>query len=170
MQTVSEGNVSMEVACGLAEEVVRTFGEVRLRVFGISMVPAILPGDVVSVRRASAEEVSVGEAVLYSRGGRLFVHRVVDRTNAATGDRSEEPRLITRGDRMRREDSPVAPSELLGRVVSVERDRRRVEFPVCESNTLVARALRSSERLTSLYLRFAQARLNFFPRRDKCRA
>src|SRR5579862_8360555 len=118
MHTDSQGNASMEVACGLAEEVVRTFGEVRLRVFGISMVPAILPGDVVSVRRAIAKEISVGEAVLYCRGGRLFVHRVVDRTSPANGDGSDEPRLITRGDRMRREDSPVAPSELLGRVVS----------------------------------------------------
>ena len=160
----------MEVACGLAEEVVRAFGEVRLRVFGISMVPAIFPGDVVSVRRASVEEISVGEVVLYSRGGRLFVHRVVDRTSAATADCSKELRLITRGDRMRHDDSPVAPSELLGRVVSIERDRRTIEFPARESDTLVARALRSSERLTSLYLRLAQARLNFFPRRDKCQA
>jgi len=160
----------MEVACGLAEEVVRAFGEVRLRVFGISMVPAIFPGDVVSVRRASIEEISVGEAVLYSRSGRLFVHRVVDRTSAATGDRSGELRLITRGDRMRRDDFPVAPSELLGRVVAIERAGRRVDFPACQSNTLVARALRFSDRLTSHYLRLAQARSNFFPRRDKCRA
>ena len=160
----------MEVACGLAEEVVRAFGEVRLRVFGISMVPAIFPGDVVSIRRARMGEISVGEAVLYSRGGRLFVHRVVDRISAATGDLSGEPRLITRGDRMRHDDFPVAPDELLGLVVAIERAGRQVDFPPCQSNTVVARALRFSDRLTSHYLRLAQVCSNFFPRRGKCRA
>jgi hypothetical protein len=134
------------------------------------MVPAILPGDVLSIRRASLGEISAGEAVLYARTGRLFVHRVVDRISAATADGPEELRLVTRGDRMRRDDFPVSPSELLGRVVTIERDDRRVEFPACASSSLVARALRSSDLFTAFYLRLAQARVNFFPRRDKCRA
>src|SRR4029077_19703438 len=101
MRTDDQGNTSTELACGLAEEVVRTFGELRLRVFGTSMVPSILPGDFVSIRRASLRDISPGEVVLFLRKGRLFVHRVVDRKMAATANTPEESCLITRGDRLR---------------------------------------------------------------------
>ena len=79
MRADIQGNASIELACGLAEEVVRAFGEVRLRVFGTSMVPSILPGDLVLIQRANLHEISAGEVVLFLQNGRLFVHRVVDR-------------------------------------------------------------------------------------------
>ena len=160
----------MELACGLAEEVVRTFGEVRLRVFGTSMVPSILPGDLVLIRRASLREVSPGEIVLFLQKGRLFVHRVVDRKLMATSDRPEEPCLITRGDCLRHDDPAVSPDELLGRVVSIERDNREVELPAIGSNRLIVRLLQSSDRVTYLYLRLAACWRNLFLRSAKCRA
>ena len=61
----ARGNASIEVACGLAEEIVRTFGEVRLRVFGTSMAPAILPGDLVSIHQASLLDISAGTPVVH---------------------------------------------------------------------------------------------------------
>src|ERR1700733_6292846 len=108
MRIVSQGNASIELACGLAEEVVRTFGEVRLRVFGTSMVPSIIPGDFVLVRRTGLQEIFPGEVVLYLRNGRFFVHRVVGRIVIAGEGRLGEPHLITLGDRLRRTDAPVS--------------------------------------------------------------
>ena len=83
----------MELACGLAQEVVHNFGEVRLRVFGTSMVPAVLPGDQILIQRATLEEILPGEIAVFLRAGRLFVHRVVDRKimNAAA---SEQPGIV----------------------------------------------------------------------------
>ena len=159
----------MELACGLAEEIVRTFGEVRLRVFGTSMVPSLLPGDLVSIHRASLEDISPGEVVLFLRKGRLFVHRVVDRKVVATADRREESYLITRGDRLCHEDPPVSSLELLGRVVCVERGNRKVELPAVVSNQLVTRLLQSSDRVTYLYLRIAACWRTFFLGRANCR-
>src|ERR1700730_5169856 len=90
------------LACGRAGDVVRTFGGVRLRVFGTSMVPAILPGDLISVQRAIMTEISNGEIVLYARDGRMFAHRVVDRMDSPKGSL-----LIARGDRYRHNDPPI---------------------------------------------------------------
>jgi len=75
-------NESTTLACSLAGEVVRRFGKVRLRVFGTSMLPSILPGDLISVQRAGLSGISSGEIVLYSREGRLFAHRVVGRAGS----------------------------------------------------------------------------------------
>ena len=164
----AQRNTSIELACGLAEEVVRTFGEVRLRVFGTSMVPSILPGDLVSIHRASLQEISPGEVVLFLQRGRLFVHRVVARKVVATADSPEEPCLITRGDRLRHDDPPVSSHELLGRVVSVERDNRKIKLLNHGSNRLTIRMLQTSDRATYLYLRLAARWRTLFLRRAKC--
>jgi signal peptidase I len=170
MLTDDQGNVSIELACGLAEEVVRTFGEVRLRVFGTSMVPSILPGDLVSIRQASLNEISPGEVVLFLRKGRLFVHRVVDLRIVATAGSAGESCLITRGDRLRHSDPPVSGAELLGRVVSIERENRKIKLPGVESNRLILSLLQSSDRATYLYLRLAACWRTIFLRRAKCQA
>jgi signal peptidase I len=144
------------LACGLAGDVVRTFGEVRLRALGTSMAPSILPGDLISVQRAELLDISPGEIVLYSREGRFFAHRVV----ARAGDH-QDPRLITRGDRLSHNDPPVSSSELLGRVISVQcGDGRRFRQaqPAARLNAweqVIVRILQRSDRATYIYLRLA---------------
>lgn len=170
MRADDQGNASLELACGLAEEIVREFGEVRLRVFGTSMVPSILPGDLVLIQRANLREILPGEVVLFLQTGRLFVHRVADRKVLATADGSEEAHLITRGDRLRHDDPPVSSRELLGRLVSIERHHRKVQLMAHEPNRLMVRLLQSSDHATYLYLRLAAGWRGLFLRRAKCLA
>jgi signal peptidase I len=163
-------NVSTTLACGLAGDIVRTFGEVRLRVFGTSMVPSILPGDMISVQRAKLVEISAGEIVMYLRDGRLFVHRVVARAGS-----HDDLRLITRGDRLCYDDPLVSSSELLGRVTSIQthdgRCHRDVRPAVALSvwEQIFVHVLRTSDRATYLYLRLARYVPSFFYRRTACR-
>lgn len=170
MLTDVQRHPSTEVVCGLAEEVVLTFGEIRLRVFGTSMVPSILPGDLVSIRQANLQDISLGEVVLFLQKGRLFVHRVVGRKVAATADGPDEPCLITRGDRLRHEDPPVMSSALLGRVVSVKRKNWEVKLLARASNSPFIPLLMASDRATYLYLRLAAGWRALFLRRPKCQA
>jgi hypothetical protein len=143
------------LASGLAGEVIRTFGGIRLRVFGTSMVPAILPGDLISVQRASVAEISRGEIVLYSRNGRMFVHRVVGCMQCPEGSR-----LIARGDRFLHNDPPISSSELLGRVISIERGNFQWRPAPCLSGweRMIVHFLRNSDQATYLYLRLAALR------------
>jgi signal peptidase I len=146
-------NVAATVASGLAGEVVRTFGQVRLRVFGTSMAPSILPGDLICVQHAGVSEISTGEIVLYSRDGRMFAHRVVDLVGGGN-----DALLITRGDRLCHNDPPVSSGELLGRVTSVGRGnfqrRPAIRLSVCER--LIARLLRRSDQATYFYVRIVR--------------
>ena len=167
----SMGNIPAKLGCGLAGEVVRKFGEVRLRVFGTSMVPSVLPGDLISVQSTDISEVSTGEIVLYSREGRLFAHRVVGRAGSR-----EDPRLITRGDRLSHNDPPVSSSELLGRVTSIEcgdgRGHGRVR-PAARLNTrqqMIVRILQTSDRAAYLYLRLVGHWRSFFSGRAECQS
>jgi hypothetical protein len=157
------------MGCGLAEEVVRTFGEVRLRVFGTSMVPAMLPGDVVTIRLAGLEEISAGEVVLFAQNGRLFVHRVVSQKAISSAGKTADAYLVTRGDRLQHEDPPVSSLELLGRVISLERDNRKIELEAREPRGAFARLLRASDRATFLYVRLLAGWRSLFFRGMKCR-
>jgi len=164
-------DVSTTVGCGLAEEVVRNFGGVRLRVFGTSMVPGILPGDIISVQHAGPSEICPGEIVVYARDGRLIIHRVVESSGGGS-----ESLLVTRGDRLFRNDAAVSSSELLGRVTSVQtpdgRPRREVRPAISASvwQQVLVYVLRTSDRATGLYLRLARRLPNLFSRGPACRA
>jgi len=169
MQTDGQGNASMEMASGLAEEIIRKFGEVRLRVFGTSMAPAILPGDLVLVRRAALDEISAGDVILFARDGRFFVHRTVRRAVAPSTDNAGESCLITRGDRLQHDDPAVFSGEILGRVISLVRDGRRITLDPCGASGLFARLLRASDHLTFVYVRLLAGWRSLFLRGVKCR-
>jgi signal peptidase I len=96
----------------LVAEVLRRFGEVRLRVTGASMLPSLWPEDVVLIHRIPFREIAPGDVVLFLAQDRFFIHRVLAKS---------EKQLMTRGDALAAPDPPVGSDELLGRVVSIRR-------------------------------------------------
>jgi hypothetical protein len=110
--------------CELAGEVLRSFGELRFRATGWSMLPAIFPGDTLVVERVCPENFAVGDVVLVGREGRLCAHRLV-----STVVDAEFPKWITRGDGMPGPDRPVLANELLGRVVYLIRAGKLIAVP-----------------------------------------
>jgi Peptidase S24-like len=107
----------------LAEEVLKSYGKLRIMARGSSMVPTIYPGDILVVERNPLARLRPGHIVLALRGGRFFAHRVA-RLTAVGGP----PRVITRGDALREDDPAFLHNEILGRVMSVVRGDRRIEL------------------------------------------
>ena len=96
----------------LAAEVLQSYRELRLRVIASSMLPAIWPGDILSILPCGIAEAGLGDIVLFTRQGRLFAHRVVSRLGEC---------LVTQGDGVPDPDPPVRPGELIGRVFEIIR-------------------------------------------------
>jgi len=160
MDPLSSVSNALATRLELAVEVARTFGTLRLRVTGTSMLPAIQPGDLLSIGRVDLRDTSPGEIVLFERGGRLFAHRIVSRGGGASDPYASKPYgskpyIVTRGDRLLENDPPVFQSELLGRVTSIERAWSRVRSrPWLDGpNRVLGRLLRSSDRATLVFLR-----------------
>src|SRR5207237_3650565 len=97
-------DASTREACkhSLAAEVLQSIGELRFRASGISMLPALWPGDCLTIRAHSIEEVQQGDIVLYARGGRFFIHRIMRKCPSG-----EETFRITRRGCMAEEDPPL---------------------------------------------------------------
>ena len=128
----------------LTAEVLRHFGEVRLRVTGTSMLPTLWPGDILTVRLRNAEQLVPGELVLCYRNRAFVAHRLV-------GKRGDG--FITRGDSLPGEDSPFRHDEVLGEVFSIIRNSRPVVFSPVWTNSIGARVWQHSELCIRLLLR-----------------
>jgi signal peptidase len=151
MATKSRATVEIE----LAEEILRSFGDLQFVARGASMLPAIYPGDVLVIARSPNARVRGGQVVLASRDGRFFAHRVVGKTNA--GGRHL---VFTRGDALTEDDPPVADADLLGRVTAVIRGGRRIEVGEVrpERPSVLQWAVQRSNLVAGLLLRWNSLR------------
>jgi len=131
------------LGCELAAEVPRSWGRLRLRATGASMLPAVWPGDALYVCRRSATQALPGDIILFARQGRLVAHRVVERTI-----HQGAPFWITRGDRLDHHDPQVSSHELLGRITSIQRGHRRIIPRLTFRGRIASWTLRRSEFCT----------------------
>jgi signal peptidase I len=136
------------VTCALVGEAVRTFGEIRLRVAGISMLPSLWPGDILLVRRCRAAELQPGQIVQYMRDGLLIAHRIAG---------SQGSHWLARGDRNVYIDPPLSDAQILGRVVWIERHGRKVDPGFTSGRRLAAWFLQRSDLLARILLRLRMA-------------
>ncbi|MGA2415767.1 MAG: hypothetical protein ABSF59_15050 [Candidatus Sulfotelmatobacter sp.] len=127
--------------CGLAGEVLRSFGSQRFPAMGWSMLPAVWPGDTLVVENVRPNEVRRGDVVVVGRDGKLCAHRVID-----AADDAENPQWITQGDALPAPDRPVLAHELLGRVAYLIRAGKCVPVPAELSviENLIAKIVRRS--------------------------
>jgi Peptidase S24-like len=147
MPTAVEITARNPVRCQLVSEVLGLSGRARVRVFGSSMLPSVLPGDILIVHRKEIARLAPGDIVLFKQEDRLFAHRVVSQHN-----REEIPCLVTCGDSLAENDPPVFPHELLGRVTSIIRGTRQMDPRATLFGRLTSILLRNSHLLTRCYL------------------
>ena len=133
----------LEACCDLMAEVVRATGSAKLKATGLSMLPAIWPGDVLTVNRVSPKLLEPHQIVLYRRNGKLTAHRVVQVAH---------DHLLTRGDCVPSLDPPVAFSALVGQVTEVRRNGREAKLQPSPWQGTAAWFLRHSELSIRLLL------------------
>jgi signal peptidase I len=112
-----------DVVVTLAAEILRSFGEVEALVRGASMVPTMFPGDVVVIRRETAQSARLGGVMLFLRNGVFCTHRLIDKT-----EENGTTRLIARGDALDKNDPPFAEDQLLGQVAVIIRGGKRIDL------------------------------------------
>ncbi len=95
------------VVLDLAIESLCKSGNLRLRVYGASMLPTIRPGTCLVVQQTTPDQVSTGDVVLVITPAGLRLHRVV-------GIRQDQT-FVTRGDNHRHNDRPVSAADVLAK-------------------------------------------------------
>ena len=88
------------------------------------MQPTIKPNETILVNPVAPSAIEVGEIILYRWEEGVIAHRVV----RIERERGDIARFILRGDASITCDAPVEASQILGKVVSVERTGRRIDL------------------------------------------
>lgn len=110
---------------------------VRFRAEGFSMHPAIRDGELVTAGPANADDAVCGDVLLCRHSTRMLAHRLV----AVNGYGSDRV-LHLRGDANGACDAPVAPGDVIGKVLSVWRNGRCV--PLCGRAARLRHAARAA--------------------------
>jgi len=125
----------------LITELLQDGYKVRFCAPGHSMFPTIMANETIMVEPIEPGTVQMGDIILYRTNGRLIAHRVVGMYSPASNDsltvsdldgRSSILRhsclFIFRGDACSVCDEPVTAGQILGKVVSVDRDGVRINL------------------------------------------
>ncbi len=145
--------------------------KVSFRAPGHSMFPTIMANETIIVEPIEPGTVKLGDIVLYRTNGRLIAHRVIciqqqinqtELLSQVSSKRSSNAHshpqssvlsphhyYILRGDASVTCDDPVRVEQILGKVVSIERDGCRVN-PYSFSQRLAGVARRLSSRLKAI--------------------
>jgi hypothetical protein len=106
----------------LSTELLRDGYSVRFLPKGHSMHPTIRDREAVTVEPASAHSLKRGDILFYETARGVIAHRVVEIQTNENADRI----FVVRGDAANSSAERVEARQILGRVISVERDGRNV--------------------------------------------
>lgn len=126
----------------VSTELLRRGQSVRFRAPGFSMYPAVKEGETIIVVPISSFDIKRGDILLYLAGKKVIAHRVVRIKREKSDSRSHRavdfaanskvlnPQLIftLQGDASPICDEPVEAHQILGKVVSVERQGRNIDL------------------------------------------
>jgi signal peptidase I len=119
---------------------------IRFRPGGHSMHPTIRDGEVVTVSPVDARMVKRGDILFYRSEHGVIAHRVV----RIREEKSAQRVFILRGDASHSCDEPVRAEQVLGRVISVERDGRKIDLTNRRFRLLSAARVRASQIKTKV--------------------
>jgi signal peptidase len=108
----------------LSQELLDRGALLRFQAHGSSMYPFIKNGDIIIVEPRDSSSLNTGDIVFYRRpDGSTTAHRLVD-----IKDRGGNMVLITKGDAMKYIDPPVKFKQVMGRVIIIEGQGRKLRL------------------------------------------
>jgi signal peptidase I len=125
----------------VSTELLRSSLGLRFRAYGSSMHPTIRSDELITVVPIKPHEIKRGNIILFrTQFGSVMAHRVIGINQLATG-----LQFITRGDAATDCDRPVGAEQVLGRVISVERNGTQRKLTGLKSRLRQATRLRASQ-------------------------
>ncbi len=83
---------------------------VEIPVYGLSMFPFYLPGDTVRIKKATKENIKIGEVVIFNSSYKIIAHRLIKINNSFSV-------ITTKGDGLKYFDKPIPFDKVKGVVV-----------------------------------------------------
>ncbi len=116
--------VILAAAALLKDQVVAIEGKDRYIYTGRSMSPFLKERDIVVVKNPTADDLSIGDIIVYHRHGKYIIHRFL-------GLYRKNPTityLIAKGDNSFFLDEPITMAQVVGKVISIKRGQQCINL------------------------------------------
>ena len=140
-------------------ELLRQGHQIKFRAPGDSMYPTICDGDLITVHPIKPSNIIVGDIILYRHKSGVAAHRVINTRAPQSSVLSPQYFFTLRGDAAPVLDNPVGADQILGKVICVERNGRRID-PYCLRVKLLYKARRLASRLKRLFFSHKRTQTN----------
>ena len=107
----------------LAEEALKKSNKLRFRALGSSMFPIIRSGDLVTIKPFETTNLVLGDIILFKNNDKFFLHRIIKKINS-----NNSLIFITKGDFLSSSDPYIDSEQVLGKLITLERDKRVINF------------------------------------------
>ena len=122
-QSSDANPLNLEQVC---TELLREGHQIKFKAPGDSMYPTICDGDLITVQPIKPSNVIMGDIILYRHKSGVVAHRVVNIQAPQSSVPSPQYFFTLRGDAAIVLDNPVGADQILGKVVSTEKNGRRI--------------------------------------------
>jgi len=136
---------------GIIEDLLVSGYDVRISTRGLSMCPFIKTGDKITI--SPEKNITIGDIIVFKRNNGMVCHRVIKVCEKGRGKYYQ-----TRGDGLFIPDEPLLSSQILGKVLKIEREEmsftRRILlliYPALRSGTSNARVISALVRLKRIF-------------------
>ena len=147
MSALASGATRHSTRVDLLSEVLRLRGIACIRVLGSSMLPSVLPEDILVLESYTGTRPIIGDVIVFARWSRLFAHRIV-----GAYEKNRTMWYVTRGDSLPEPDPLVPSEEVLARVSRIIRRGRLIDPRTTPWRKLGSLALRNSDFLKACLL------------------
>lgn len=135
----------------ICTELLRQGYQFKFKAPGDSMYPTICDGDLITVEQKKPSDVCVGDIILYHHENGVVAHRVINIQAPQSSVPSTQHLFLLRGDAAIKDDAPVGSAQILGKVVAIERNGRRID-PYYLRIKLHYKIRRLASRIKKLFL------------------
>ncbi len=109
----------MEKSKQLLVALLESGNTVDLKATGLSMFPLLHPSDILRVRPVKVSQLERGDIIVYKNEYKIISHRYI---------KTEEGKIICKGDGLKYYDTPVLPDNLLGVVIARTRRNNTIDL------------------------------------------
>ena len=145
-------NLSPHNFVRICTELLRQGYQVKFKAPGHSMYPTICDGDLITVGPIKPADICVGDIILYHHENGVVAHRVINIHAPQSSVPSTQHLFLLRGDSAIKYDDPIRADQILGKVVSIERNGRRFD-PYRLRIKLHYKTRRTASRIKRLLIR-----------------
>ena len=92
------------------------------RMQGFSMYPTLKAGDLGHVLKCRANDLTVGDLIVFKQNNKLIAHRLVEIVH-----QNNQQVFVAKGDKNSFKDAPFTENELVGKITSIQRQNRSIK-------------------------------------------